>query len=141
MKKVSKTTTVITKANAKASVKARLTTDTADSFFARSYERARELDRGKSLPAQITVVFEDPSDLMRVLSTERVRVLHSVRAKPMAVSKLASDLRRDRQAVRRDVSLLESLGLLKTHEEPNPGHGRRRIVESLAEEYQLVATI
>ena len=130
-----------TRAKAKTTVQARLMTDTADSFFVRSRERARKLDRGERLPAQITVVFEDPSDLMRVLSAERVRVLHSVRAKSVSVSTLARDLNRDRQAVKRDVSLLESLGLLKTREEPNPGHGRRRIVEPLAEKYQLIATI
>jgi len=78
---------------------------------------------------------------MRVLSVERVRVLHTVRTKPIAVSELASDLKRDRQAVRRDVSLLESLGLLKTREEVNPGHGRRRMVEPLAERYELIAII
>jgi predicted transcriptional regulator len=116
-------------------------TPAADSFFARSRERARRLDRGEKLPAQITLVFEDPSDLIRVLSAERVRVLHAVRRKAVAVSKLAADLKRDRQAVRRDVSLLEELGLLKTREELNPGHGRRRIVESLGQKYQLVATI
>lgn len=132
---------VTAKTKGKTRVKARLMTDTADSFFARSRERAHRLDRGEKLPAQITLIFEDPSDLMRVLSAERVRVLHTVRERPMAVSKLASDLRRDRQAVRRDVSVLESLGLLRTREEANPGHGRRRIVEALAERYELVAVI
>ena len=133
----------------KASAKARrivkpratLTTDRVSVFFTRSRERARKLDRGEKLPAEITVTFEDPSDLMQVLSAERVRVLHAVRTKPIPVSELARDLKRDRQAVRRDVSLLESFGLLRTREEPNPGHGRRRIVETLASKYQLVANI
>ena len=129
------------KTKSRTKTQARLIADSTDSFFARSRERARKLDRGERLPAQITVVFEDPSDLMRVLTVERVRVLHTIRAKPVAVSTLAMDLNRDRQAVRRDVSLLESLGLLKIREEPNPGHGRRRIVEPLAGKYQLIATI
>src|SRR5436190_24118338 len=106
----------------KKSVKARITTGTVDAFFDRSLERARRLDRGEKLPAEITMTFEDPSDLMRVLSAERVRVLHAVRVKPTPVSDLAILLKRDRAAVRRDVSLLESLGLVKTREEPNPGH-------------------
>jgi len=134
-------TIVTAKTKGKTRIKARLMTETADSFFARSRERARRLDRGEKLPAQITLIFEDPSDLMRVVSVERVRVLHTVRTKPIAVSELASDLKRDRQAVRRDVSLLESLGLLKTREEVNPGHGRRRMVEPLAERYELIAII
>jgi predicted transcriptional regulator len=146
MKKASKTaapksTTPKSTTGVRTSVKARMTTDSAESFFSRSRDRARRLDRGEKLPAQITVAFEDPSDLLRVLSAERVRLLRGVRREPLAVSKLASDLGRDRQAVRRDVSLLESLGLLKTREEPNPGHGRRRIVEALAAQYQLVAMI
>src|SRR5438128_2353759 len=104
MKTVTKTGSARSKG--KASVRASLTTETTDSFFARSRERAKRLDRSEKLPTQITVAFEDPSDLMRVLSAERVRVLRTVRTKPMAISKLAHDLKRDRQAVRRDVSLL-----------------------------------
>jgi hypothetical protein len=36
---------------------------------------------------------------------------------------------------------LVSSGLVKTHEEPNPGHGRRRVIEPLASKFELVATI
>jgi len=43
--------------------------------------------------------------------------------------------------VKRDVKILTSLGLLTMHEETNPGHGRRKIVEPLASKYELVATI
>jgi predicted transcriptional regulator len=112
-----------------------------EAFIERSLERARKLDRGERLPSEITMTFEDPSDLLRVLSAQRVRVLHAVRARPTPVSELAGTLRRDRKAVRRDVSLLESFGLVKTREEPNPGHGRRRVVESHAAKYHLLATI
>ena len=118
-----------------------LATGAVDEFFARSLERARKLDRGEKIPTGIRVTFEDPADLMQVLSAERIRVLHAVRAKPIPVSLLASELKRDRQAVMRDVRLLESFGLLKTRETPNPGHGRQRIVAPLAARYQLVANI
>jgi predicted transcriptional regulator len=114
---------------------------TVEAFVERSLQRARKLDRGETLPSLITMTFEDPSTLARVLSPERVRVLHAVRVKPSPLSELAKTLKRDRKAVRRDVSLLKSFGLLKIREEPNPGHGRRRIVEPLAAKYQLVATI
>jgi predicted transcriptional regulator len=127
------------KAAAKAGVV--LTTGTTDEFFARSRERARKLDRGERIPAGIRVTFEDPADLLQVLSTERIRLLHAVGARPIPVSQLARELKRDRQAVMRDVRLLESFGLLKTQEAPNPGHGRQRIVAPLAARYQLVANI
>jgi predicted transcriptional regulator len=70
-----------------------------------------------------------------------VRVLHAVREKPAPVSELAATLKRDRKAVKRDVSLLESFGLVNSREEINPGHGRRRIIVPRAARYQLVATI
>jgi len=119
----------------------RVASGNIDAFIARSLERARKLDRGERLPSEIRMTFEDPSDLVRVLSAERVRVLHAVRAKPAPVSELAVTLRRDRKAVRRDVSLLESFGLLQTREESNPGHGRKKVIEPRAARYQLVATI
>jgi predicted transcriptional regulator len=99
------------------------------------------MDRGEKLPSEISMTFEDPADLIRVLSAERVRVIHAVREKPAPVSELALTLRRDRKAVKRDVSLLESFGLVSGREEINPGHGRRRIIEPRAAKYKLVATI
>jgi len=87
------------------------------------------------------MTFEDPADLVRVLSAERVRVLRAVRIKPAPVSELAVTLKRDRKAVRRDVSLLESFGLIDSREETNPGHGRRKIISPCAAKYQLLARI
>jgi DNA-binding MarR family transcriptional regulator len=69
------------------------------------------------------------------------RVIYAVRKKPAPVSDLAIVLKRDRTAVKRDVKILTLLGLLTIHEETNPGHGRRKIVEPLASKYELVATI
>ena len=112
-----------------------------EAFIGRSLARARKLDRGGSLPSEITMTFEDPADLVRVLSVERMRVIRAVRQRPAPVSELAATLRRDRKAVMRDVSLLESFGLVNARDEVNPGHGRKRIIEPRAAKYQLVATI
>ncbi len=112
-----------------------------EAFIGRSLERARRLDRGEKLAPEITMTFEDPADLVRVLSAERVRVIHALREKPAPVSELAATLRRDRKAVKRDVALLESFGLVNSREEINPGHGRKRVIEPRAAKYQLVATI
>ena len=38
----------------------------------RSLGRARKLDHGDGLAPEITMTFEDPADLVRVLSAERV---------------------------------------------------------------------
>jgi predicted transcriptional regulator len=122
-------------------VRDRVTSDGVKGFFVRAREHARTLDRGEEVAPEITVSFENPSDMMRVLSAQRIRLLRVARRKATAVSDLAIDLKRDTRAVGRDVDLLERFGLLRTRYEKNPGHGKRRIVESRAARYQLTATI
>ena len=114
---------------------------TADAFFRRSAARAQRLDRGEKLLPEMRLTFEDPADLLRVLTAQRVRVLDAVRRKPAPVSELAAILKRDRTAVRRDVRILTTFGLVNTREETNPGHGRRKIVGPLASKCELVTTI
>jgi predicted transcriptional regulator len=117
-------------------IKVRITNDGVKGFFGRAREHARKLDRGEELPPEMTISFENASDMMRVLSPERV-----ARQGAAPVSTLASDLKRDARAVSRDVDLLEQFGLLRTRYQANPGHGRRRIVEPCAAKLQLVATV
>lgn len=121
--------------------KLKVVTDGANGFFARARERARKLDRGEKLAPEIVISFEDPADMLRVLSAERVRLLRLAKKRPMPVSELAGGLKRDTRAVSRDVDLLEEFGLLRSSYEPNPGHGKRRIVHSRASTYQLQAAI
>jgi predicted transcriptional regulator len=117
-------------------------TGTAADFFARTKEHAKKLDRGEKLAPEIRLIFEDPADLLRVLSLERLRVLRTIRTKKSpTISGLAMTLKRDRKAVSRDVKLLESFGLLRTRHESNPGHGVNTVVEPLAKKYHLTAIL
>lgn len=121
--------------------KVSIRTGSADEFFGRVRSHAGKIDRGESFPAEITITFEDPEDLLNVLSSERVRLLQRTKTGSLPISDLASDLRRDIRAVSRDVVLLEKAGLLRTRYQPNPGHGRRKIVEPVAREYRLTASL
>ena len=56
---------------------------------------ARKLDGGATLTAEITVTFENVADMLRVLSAERVRLLHAARQRATPISHLASGLDRD----------------------------------------------
>ena len=128
----------------KRKVKVVVGTGTVDEFFKRAHEDARKMDRGELIPPEIRVTFEDPIEMLRALSVERMRVLKTVqkhRAAKPTVSSLAVMLKRDRKAVSRDVKVLESFGLLKTREQQNPGHGIMKVVEPLAEKYYLTAMI
>jgi predicted transcriptional regulator len=120
--------------------KVRLVTDGVEGFVSRAREHARKLDRGETWEPEVVISFADASEMMRVLSAERVRLLRASK-KAMPVSVLANALKRNKRAVSRDIDLLESFGLLRTRYVPNPGHGRRRIVEASAEKYQLTASI
>jgi predicted transcriptional regulator len=121
--------------------KVTLRTGSTDDFFKRMLERAKKLDRGETLPPGITITFEDPADLLEVLTAERVRLLRRIKAEAQQISALAAGLKRDVRAVSRDVSLLEKAGLLRTSYRSNPGHGRLRMVEPVAQEYRLVANL
>jgi predicted transcriptional regulator len=125
----------------KKTAKVRVTNDSVKGFLGRAHEHARQLDRGNRLAPEITITFENPGDILQILSPQRSRVLEFARKGAKPVSALASGLKRDTRAVSRDVELLEQFGLLRTRYETNPGHGKRRIVEPRAEKYQLVAFV
>jgi predicted transcriptional regulator len=116
-------------------------TESTRNFFGRLRGHAEALDRGEALPAAVTISFEDPVEMLRILSSERIRILKGIKGRPEQISVLASALKRDVRAVSRDIGLLEKAGLLRTSLISNPGHGRRRIVAAVAEEYKLVAHI
>src|SRR5271165_5035641 len=88
-------------------VRVRVTNDGRNGFFDRARGHARKLDRGEKPPAEMTISFENPSDIMLILSPQRIRVLEFARKGASPVSSLASGLRRDTRAVSRDVELLE----------------------------------
>jgi len=121
--------------------KVTLTVSSTDKYFERLRKRARALDRGEKLAPGITISFADPMELLAVLTSERVRLLSHVKVEAQQISALATGLKRDVRAVSRDVSVLESAGLLRTRYEVNPGHGRLKIVESVAQQFKLVADI
>lgn len=121
--------------------KVTLRTGSSEDFFKRMLDRAKKLDRGESLPPGITISFEDPMELLEVLTFERVRLLRRVKGEPQQISRLAAGLKRDVRAVGRDVTLLEKAGLLRTSYQTNPGHGRLKIVAPVAQEYKLVANL
>jgi predicted transcriptional regulator len=120
----------------------KVSSGSVEDFFKRSHERALKLDRKETLPTDLRITFEDPADLMRALSAQRVRLLLVVRRSPRpTLTKLAHMLKRDRKSVTRDIVVLEKLGLIRTKTEANPGHGHVRVVEPLADRYHLTATL
>jgi predicted transcriptional regulator len=121
--------------------KVSIATGTPEEFFNRVRSHAEKLDRGESIPPEITITFEDPLELLNVLTAERVRLLRWAKAGSQPIAELASGLKRDVRAVSRDVARLEKAGLLRTSYRVNPGHGRHKVVEPVAKEYNLMACL
>lgn len=121
--------------------KIKIATASADEFFGRVLHNARKLDRGEDIEPGITITFEDPLEMLEILTSKRLRLLREAKSGAVPIASLASQLKRDIRAVSRDVSRLEKAGLLRTSYQTNPGHGRFKVVEPVAKEFVLTASI
>jgi len=121
--------------------KVTIATGTSEEFFNRVRGNAAKLDRGETIAPTISITFEDPLELLNVLTAERVRLLRWAKAGTQPITELATGLKRDLRAVSRDVVRLEKAGLLRTNYRVNPGHGRYKVVEPVAREYKLMASL
>lgn len=118
-----------------------LKTATEQEFFARGRELARRADAGRPLPEEHTVSFEDPAELLKLLTATRLEVFRAVRDEPASISGLAQRLHRDRSAVKRDVDQLARAGMVLVESRVLPGHGRMKEVRSSAERFRLEAVL
>lgn len=121
--------------------KVKIATGSASQFFDRVRSHAARLDRSDIIAPRISITFEDPLEMLNVLTSQRVRLLRKAKAGALPIADLASQLKRDVRAVSRDVVRLEKAGLLRTSFRANPGHGRCKVVEPLAQEYSLTANL
>ena len=116
-------------------------TGTARQFFERGRKYAQGAQSGKRLPESFLITFEDPADMMQVLSPAKLKLLRAVKAHPGSIGSLASRLGRDRSAVTREIAQLQRFGLVLVTEEVLPGHGRMKKVSPVAGEIRLEAVI
>ena len=79
--------------------------------------------------------------MLYFLSVAKIKLINSIRNHPDTITNIAKEIKRNRGSVYRDISELEKFGLVKTHEEINPGHGRHKIVELVASKLKLEAYI
>lgn len=114
--------------------------DGFEGWVKRGRVRAEKLTRGEKVVAEKTINFESPLEMLEVLSAERMRLLETTRSQAYSVTGLAAALKRDPKSVRRDVLKLVRVGVLRTREEINPGHGRVKIVEPVAERVEMRAS-
>ncbi|MBW4040061.1 MAG: MarR family transcriptional regulator [Acidobacteria bacterium] len=116
--------------------------DGAEGFFRRARAHARSLDAGERLPDEVVIAFENPAEMMKMLTGERLRLLQSLReAGETRIAELAERLGRDKRAVSRDVNAMRVHGLVLTKYVANAGHGRNLVVMPSAKRMELKAAI
>jgi predicted transcriptional regulator len=84
-----------------------------DDFFRRGRALAKLIDQQALLPEWYVISFGDPSDLLKLLSDDRLELFRAIKNQSGSISTLSERLQRDRSAVERDVETLEKAGLLK----------------------------
>ena len=110
-------------------------------FFRRGKVLARLADAGQPMPEERTVSFEDPADLLRLLTASRLEVFRSVKGEPGSITVIAGRLQRDRSAVKRDIDQLAQVGLVTIETKPLPGHGHMKEIRAAAGIFRLEATV
>jgi len=110
-------------------------------FFRRGRVLARMADAGQPVPEERTVSFEDPADLLRLLSASRLELFRSVKGEPGSITAVAGRLHRDRSAVKRDVDQLAQVGLLTIETKTLPGHGLMKEIRAAAGIFRLEAMV
>lgn len=114
---------------------------TEHDFFQRGSALARQADMGKQLPEERTVSFEDPAELLRLLTVSRLDLFRSVKDEPGSITVIAGRLHRDRSAVKRDVDQLAQAGLVTIETKVLPGHGHFKEVRAAASCFRLEAMV
>jgi predicted transcriptional regulator len=114
---------------------------TEDDFFKRGRKLGMLADQGAALPEESVISFEDPSEVLRLLSTARLALLKAIKERPGSITELSGRLHRDRSAVKRDVDELEKAGIVTVESKILPGHGRMKEVRAGAHRFRLEAEL
>lgn len=116
-------------------------TGTEESFFKRGRLLAAAADRGEPLPDERVVSFEDPAEVMKLITVARLALFRAVKEMPGSITQISARLHRDRSAVKRDVDELARVGLVTITDRVLPGHGRMKEVRATANRFSLQAEV
>jgi len=118
-----------------------ITTGSAEEFFARGKTLAKKVDEGEAIPPSTFIMFEDPEDILEIITNARVSLFRAVKQEPGSITDIARRLHRDRSAVKRDVDVLVGAGLIQVFDVPHHGHGRKKYLKAAAGQFQLSAHV
>ena len=116
-------------------------TGKVDDFFSCAREAALRADRGEPLEEKVTISFEDPDQMLMLLSGGRRRIMLEVMKRPQTVQELANVLKRSRATIAKEIRYLEEKGLLSRKKEQAGENGSEVFVEAVAPQIELVAML
>lgn len=116
-------------------------TGTEADFFRRGRQLAQAAEKGEALPDERVLSFEDPADVMKLITTARLALFRAIKEMPGSITQISEGLHRDRSAVKRDVDELARAGLVTIAEKVLPGHGRMKEVRVVANRVSLMAEV
>ena len=116
-------------------------TATEADFFQRGRKLARSADRNEPLPEECVISFEDPAEMLKLLTTARLTLLRAIKEQPSSITQLAQRLHRNRGTVKRDVDQLASYGLVEVESIVLPGRRRTQEIHPRAGRLRLEASI
>jgi len=100
-------------------------------FFISAKGTAKEIDKGKKISKKNTIWIE-PNDLSNLLKPERTKLIRTLRRKKkIKFSDLKDEMKRTATSLNNDLRLLAKYELVRTYNEPNPGHGIHKVIEPL----------
>ncbi|MDP2834302.1 MAG: MarR family transcriptional regulator [Pseudomonadota bacterium] len=116
-------------------------TGTEKDFFKRGRHLAKAADLGEQLPDERIISFEDPAEVMKLITAARLALFREVKEMPGSITQISERLHRDRSAVKRDVDELARAGLVTIADMVLPGHGRMKEVRATANRFILQAEV
>jgi len=125
----------------KAMTKVSIRTGSVEGFFGNAREAALKADRGDDFDEKVTISFEDPYQMILLLSAGRRRIMMEVMKKPQTVQDLANILNRNRTTIVKEIRFLEQKGLLSRKKGETSENRGEVFFEAVAPKIELVAML
>lgn len=112
-------------------------TGTEADFFKRGRKISKALDACKPLSSKLILSFEDPSELISLISGRRLSLFRAIKKDPGSITDIAKRLNRTRRCIQRDIDAMQSAGLIIVTEKTSCGRGRVKEVSAIAERISI----